>query len=190
MQLVELREAELEDHVQHAIHALGLDVEILHRGGEPAEHVQPLDEVEVGRHDHVATAGVGQQPFEPLEVERISRVGRSEPLQGRPIGQGMVDDLAHILGVGPPPAAAPVVGRSVVEEPAGRGPIHLPDVAHVVRRPGHFVLPERQPRRMAKLDRPADYLTGVHPAYSSGSLTGRPPAAAERSIAMHSSWVL
>jgi len=146
VQLVELREAELEDHVQHALYALGLDVEILHRGGETAEHVQPLDEVEVGRHAHVAAAGVGQQRIEPLEVEGISRVRRPKPIEGRPIGPRGASTTWPCSGVGPPPAAAPVVGRRGRKEhrprpdPSPRGRTTSSGAQR------HLVLPERQPR--------------------------------------------
>ena len=188
-QLVELGELELDDHVQEPLGTLGLGGQVHHRLGKAAEHVQPLDQVEMARDRHVAVARLVHERLQPGVIVGIGRVGRAVVADRRGIGQRMADDLAHVLPLGVPPEATPVVVAGLVEEPAGLGAIHFADLPQVVRRPGKHLLAKRQPGRAVELDRAADDFTGLHGAHSSGSFTTAPPDSSERSIAMHNSCV-
>ena len=71
-------------------------------------------------------------------VDAGGRIGRAIVVQGRPVGEGMVDGLAHVVGGVPQPAAAPVVAGDLAVTPAapravakGKGTEHVTGVLHV-----------------------------------------------------------
>jgi len=88
VQFPRLGEFEIEGHIEHLLYLLRGEVEVLHGTGEPMEHMQPLDEVEMAGHDHILTTCL---------VEIVVWVRGSVGSELIPMLERIEGHLAHIV---------------------------------------------------------------------------------------------